>query len=190
MAIVKAADEAVDPRVSFAELEQWPDDGRRYELYDGEVIVVPSPFPRHQRVAQHIGDVLAEYERATGGIVFSIPIDIVFTQFDVLQPDVVFFRKERRHLLNMMQATEVAPDLAVEVLSRSTERRDRGRKMELLARSGVPEYWIVDPIGNVLELYQLQGGSYVLVAVCGEKDQVRSPTLEGLSFDGRRVFEE
>ena len=180
----------VDPRVSFAELCQWPEDGRRYELYDGEVIVVPAPLPRHQRVAQHIGGVLTEYERATGGIVFSVPIDIVLTRFDVLQPDVVFFRKERCHLLNMMQATEVPPDLAVEVLSRSTERRDRGRKMELLARSGVPEYWIVDPIANVLEIYKLQENGYELVAHCGETDQVHSPTLTGLAFDARRVFEE
>ncbi|OFW31315.1 MAG: hypothetical protein A3H97_25165 [Acidobacteria bacterium RIFCSPLOWO2_02_FULL_65_29] len=54
---------AVDPRVSFAELCRWPDDGRRYELYDGEVIVVPAPFPRHQRVGIHIEELLGEYER-------------------------------------------------------------------------------------------------------------------------------
>lgn len=96
---------AVDPRVSFAELQQWPDTGRheRYELYDGEVIVVPAPFPRHQRVARHLGDVLMEYERATGGLVFDVPIDIVLSEHNALQPDVVFFRKERRHLVDQDQ---------------------------------------------------------------------------------------
>jgi Uma2 family endonuclease len=181
---------AVDPRVSFAELCQWPDDGRRYELYDGEVIVVPAPFPRHQRVGNHIESLLREYEAATGGLMLHAPIDIVLTEYDVVQPDVVFFRAERRHLIRAWEATRVPPDLAVEVLSRSTERRDRGRKMELLARSGVPEYWIVDPMENVLEIYQLQGNSYVLTAVCRESDRVDSPTLPGLSFDARRVFEE
>ncbi len=130
--------QAVDPRVSFAELQQWPEDGRRYELYDGEVIVAPAPYPRHQRVAQHVGELLREYELARGGLAFSVPIDIVFTKFDVLQPDVVFFLPERCSLVNMMQAAEVRPDLAVEVLSRSTEARDRGRKMQQLARFGVP----------------------------------------------------
>ncbi|OFW31312.1 MAG: hypothetical protein A3H97_25150 [Acidobacteria bacterium RIFCSPLOWO2_02_FULL_65_29] len=186
MALVKAT----DPRVGFAELKQWPDDGRRYELYDGEVTVVPLPFPRHQRVAQHIGQVLLEYERTTGGIVFSVPIDIVFSPFDVLQPDVVFFRKERRHLLDLMQATEVPPDLAIEVLSRSTEARDRGRKMETFARFGVPEYWIVDPVRNVLEIYELRDGGYLPAGVFGEHDRVVSPTLPGLVFDAARVFAE
>ena len=139
---------AVDPRVSFAELQQWPDDGRRYELYDGEVIVVPSPLARHQRVTLHVVDILVEYERATGGLAFGHPLDILFSEYDVLQPDAVFFRRERRHLVNMMESGQVAPDLAVEVLSRKTARRDRGRKMDTFARFGVVEYWIVDPVEN------------------------------------------
>jgi Uma2 family endonuclease len=186
MALVKAT----DPRVSFAELSRWPDEGRRYELYDGEVIVVPSPFPRHQRVAFNIGELLREYERAAGGIMFCAPIDIVFTEFDVLQPDVVFFRKERRHLLDMMETTQVPPDLVVEVLSRRTEARDRGRKMQLFARFGVPECWIVDPVANLLEIHTLQGSSYVLAGIYSEQEQAHSPTLAGLTFEARRVFEE
>ena len=181
---------AVDPRVSFAELQQWPDDGRRYELYDGEVIVVPAPFPRHQRVLFNTSELLREYERATGGLMLPSPVDIVLSEHNVVQPDVVFFRKERRHLLNMMEATRVPPDLAVEVLSRSTAARDRGRKMELLARFGVPEYWIVDPVENTLEIYALDQGAYALAAVHRQQEQVHSPTLPDLIFDSSRVFEE
>ena len=121
---------ATKSRVTFAELQEWPDDGHRYELYDGEVVVVPSPFPRHQRVLMHVGEILVEYERATGGLVFEAPMDIVFSEHNVVQPDVVFFRQERRHLIDMMAATRAVPDLAVEVLSRSTDTRDRGRKMQ------------------------------------------------------------
>jgi Uma2 family endonuclease len=185
-----AAMKAVDPRVSFAELQRWPDDGRRYELYDGEVIVVPTPFPRHQRVAMHVGEILTEYERATGGIAFHIPIDIVFSEFDVLQPDVVFFRKERRHLLDLMEVTQVPPDLAVEVLSRSTEKRDRGRKMEIFARFGVTEYWIVDPIANTLEIYSNTDSAFVLAGIYVERQEVTSPTLIGLQFNASRLFAE
>jgi Uma2 family endonuclease len=181
---------AVDPRVTFAELQEWPDDGRRYELYDGEVIVVPSPFPRHQRVASNIEEMLREYERAAGGLIFRAPLDIVLSEHNVVQPDVVFFRKERRHVVDMMAATRAAPDLAVEVLSRSTEARDRGRKMQLLARFGVPEYWIVDPVKNTLELYVLRGTAYELVASGDERSAITSPTLPHLTFPAARVFEE
>jgi Uma2 family endonuclease len=163
-----------DTRVTFAELQLWPDDGRRYELYGGEVIVVPMPLPRHQRVAMHVGDIFSAYERLIGGLVFCVPIDIVFSEHNVVQPDVVFFRKERRHVIDMMAATRAAPDLAVEVLSPSTEAHDRGRKMQLLARFGVPEYWIVDPVKNTID----------------EHEDVVSPTLPGLAFPAARVFVE
>jgi Uma2 family endonuclease len=179
-----------DAGVTFAELQEWPDDGRRYELYDGEVVVVPMPFPRHQRVAFHIGEILRDYERRLGGLVFCVPIDIVFSEHNVVQPDVVFFRQERRHVIDMMAATRAAPDLAVEVLSRSTEVRDRGRKMQLLATFGVTEYWIVDPVKNTLEIYVLRGPAYECVAAYDERHEVHSPTVPGLSFPATRVFAE
>jgi len=180
----------VDPRVTFAELAAWPDDGRRYELYDGEVIVVPAPFSRHQRVVANVEDLLREYERTTGGMVVQSPFDVVFSEHNVLQPDVVFFRTERRHLVSVDEATRAAPDLVVEVISRSTEVRDRGRKMEVFARFGVPEYWIVDPIKNTLEVYELSGAEYHLAGTYDDRQRVGSPTLPALSFDTHRLFEE
>jgi Uma2 family endonuclease len=181
---------AEDSRVSFAELQRWPDDGRRYELYNGEAIVVPAPLLRHQRVAIHLEEVLGEYERATGGIMLHSPIDVVLSEFDVVQPDVVFFRQARRHLLDMMEPIRVPPDLVIEVLSRSTEARDRGRKMELFARVGVPEYWIVDPVANALEIYALERRAYVLAAACQVHERACSPTFPDLAVDADRLFEE
>ena len=181
---------ATNQRVSFAELQEWPDDGRRYELYDGEVVVSATPFPRHQRVAHHIGAILDDYERRAGGLVFSVPIDIVFSEHNVVEPDVVYFREERRHVVKMLEVTRAAPDLAVEVLSRSTEKTDRGRKMQLLARFGVPEYWIVDPVKNTIEIYVLRGPAYECVATHDEHQKVHSPTFPDLSFPAARVFVE
>src|SRR5262245_10742696 len=114
-----------DPRVTFAELARWPDDGRQYELYDGEVVVVPSPFPRHQLVALRVSHLLEEYAEARGDLVLASPIDIVLSRHNVVQPDVVFIKRERRHLINMWKAIRIPPDLVVEVLSRKTEMRDR-----------------------------------------------------------------
>ena len=181
---------ATNPRVSFADLERWPEDGRRYELYDGEVYEVPSPFPLHQIASARLHLALAEYVRDHGGIVLYAPLDIVLTEYDVVQPDVVFFRESRRHVIDMMAATRAAPDLAVEVLSRSTAVRDRGRKMQMLARYRVPEYWIVDPVGNTIEIYSLAGDSYRSAGTYAEGDDVESPTLPGLRFPASLIFEE
>ncbi len=180
---------AVDPRVSFAELQQWPDDGRRYELYRrrgdcGSFTAAQASAGR----AAHCRNPPAEYEHAAGGLLFGSPLDIVFSEHNVLQPDVTFFRAERRHVVDMMEPTRFPPDLAVEVLSRSTEARDRGRKMALYARFGVLEYWIVDPVSNELEIYRLEGNGYRLDAVCGAEDSASSPTLHGLTIAGARVF--
>jgi Uma2 family endonuclease len=180
----------VDPRVSFAELCQWPDDGRRYELYDGEVIMVPAPVPRHQLVVIRITGLLLDYAETSGGLALASPIDIAFSDHDVVQPDLVFFRRERRALIDMSQVIRVPPDLAVEALSRSTEARDRGRKMHLFARFGVPEYWIVDPVRNTLEIYGLEARDYALRATFGEHGRAQSPTLPGLTVDADRLFQE
>ena len=110
----------VQPRVSYADLERAPEDGRRYELYDGEVFVVPAPLPRHQVSQQLVLEVLRGYAAQHGGFVVTSPIDIVFSEHDVLQPDVVFFGPARAPLVDIRAPIRHAPDLCVEVLSPST----------------------------------------------------------------------
>src|SRR6185295_11103446 len=92
---------AVHPRVSFAELERWPEDGRRYELYDGEVFEVPSPILLHQVVAGRLYVRLNDYVREHGGIVLFAPLDIVLTDYDVVQPDLLLFTKARQGPLHL-----------------------------------------------------------------------------------------
>jgi len=180
--------QGTDARVTYAELLQWPDDGRQRELHDGEVVVVPAPFPRHQLVASNVEAVLREYANRSHGLMLHAPLDIVLTDHVVLQPDVVYFRRERRVLIKDWEATRAVPDLAVEVLSSRTEPLDRGRKMDLLARFGLPEYWLVDPAKNTLEIHLLRGGAYQCVIEVGERGSVTSPTLPGLSFAAARLF--
>jgi Uma2 family endonuclease len=137
--------QVVKPRVSYTDLLHQPEDGRRYEIYDGEVFVVPSPLPLHQIVADNIGRILHEYSTLHGGLAITAPLDIVFSEHNVLQPDLVFFSRGRRQLVKLDEVIRHAPDLVVEVLSPSTESTDRGRKLQTFARFGVREYWIVDP---------------------------------------------
>ena len=117
---------AAHPRVGYADLERWPEDGRRYELYDGEVYVVPSPLPVHQIVLGRLHTALQQYAAEHGGLVLTAPLDIVLTDSDVVQPDVLFFTAERQHVVRLRRVTREGPDLAIEILSPSTAGNDRG----------------------------------------------------------------
>ncbi len=151
--------QGVQPRVGFTDLLNMPEDGRRYEIYEGELVVVPSPLPRHQLAVLAIVRILDAYVTRRGGIVLTAPLDIELDEYDVVQPDVLFFRAERRHLLQPHIVTRHAPDIAVEVLSPSTASTDRGRKTRTFARYGVPEYWIVDPVLQQIEIHALEDGA-------------------------------
>ncbi len=172
--------QAAIPRVSFADLERWPEDGRRYELYDGEVYVVPSPIPLHQIVSARLYLALEEHTRAYGGVVLYAPLDIVLTDFDVVQPDLIVFTRDRQHLIDPRKVIRHAPDLAIEILSPSTSANDRGRKMQLLARHRVKEYWLVDPDGVTIEVYRLSGERFVLEGTARGGEPVRSALLPEL----------
>jgi Uma2 family endonuclease len=178
----------VRPRVSYADLQRAPEDGRRYELYDGEVFLVPAPIPLHQLVAHRFANLLQAYQTASGGLVFLAPIDVVFSDLDVLQPDVVFFRGGREKLIDLHAPIRAVPDLVVEVLSQSTATTDRGRKMQMFARYGVLEYWLVDPEGETVEIYSLVGGNYALAQTASGLDSACSTILPGLSFGVSALF--
>ena len=178
MAPMKAA----YPRVSFADLERWPEDGRRYELYDGEVYEVPSPLPLHQIASARLHLALTDYVREHGGIVLYAPLDIVLTEYDVVQPDLLLFTRDREGLIDPRKVTRHAPDLAIEILSPSTAGNDRGRKMQLLARHGVREFWLVDPQAVTIEVYWLSGNQFALASTAAGDQPVQSPLLPELSL--------
>jgi Uma2 family endonuclease len=179
----------VRPRMSFADLERLPEDGPRFELYDGVLSEVSAPIPRHQRVAYNAAEALKNYERQAGGLMLSSPIDIVLDDYNVVQPDVVFFARDRAGAIDMHRAIRTSPDLAIEVLSRATAAIDRGKKLRLLARFGVGECWLIDPIANTLWQFELAGEIYQPGPIVTAHDVVSSLTLAELTFPAARLFE-
>jgi Uma2 family endonuclease len=178
--------EAVKPPVSYADLQRMPDDGNRYELYDGELFVVPSPLPRHQIVSQRLFLALAEWTRRRGGTVFHAPFDIVFSEYNVVQPDVIYFGPDAVRRIRPDEHVRFPPDAAFEVLSPSTARNDRGRKRDLMARFRVPEYWVIDPRGRSIEVSRLDDGYAEPVVV--SEGRCASAVIAGFGIDLSELF--
>ena len=123
-------------------------EGDRRELIEGDFYVVPAPSIRHQTVAANLGTLLRERVRRNRlGIILWAPTDVVLSPETVVQPDILFVSNERRGIITEPNVSG-APDLVVEILSPGTEERDRELKLNLYARYGVREYWIVDPGGR------------------------------------------
>jgi Uma2 family endonuclease len=175
--------------MTWSELERLPEDGPRIELYDGEVWVMPSATVAHQRVALNTAILFREYERRAGGEVAIAPLDVIFSEKNVVQPDVLYFVKERVHLLDEAKRPRHRPDVVVEILSPATESNDKGRKLRMFARYEVPEYWMVDIDERAIEIRSLRGDFYVVTVKASGDDEVTSPLLPDFSFPLSRVFE-
>ena len=162
MAGVKAAQEARELRGSGAMARGWPP---RTSPHNGEVFEIPSPILLHQFILGRLHLVLSAYVQAHGGSVFVAPVDIVLSDYDVVQPDVLLFMPEREHLLDMRTATRHAPDLAIEILSPGTSsRNDRGRKLRLFERHRVQEYLAGRARRAIRRVYRLSGTRLALTS--------------------------
>ena len=132
-----------------------PDDGNRYECIGGRLYVTPAPVTRHQRVLMRLWSALLRILVDSGrGEVFCVPLLVEFPGTDDrVQPDLLFVSDERRAIILERQVLG-APDLVVEILSPSTAHRDRGIKLDLYARRGVRQYWIVDPGDDSVDVWR------------------------------------
>jgi Uma2 family endonuclease len=139
-----------------ADLETMPDDGHRYELIDGALIVTPAPAPRHQRAVVELCYLLRSHCPAELEVMVA-PLDVALSDDSVLQPDLLVAR--RADFTDRDLPT--APQLAVEVLSPSTRRIDRMLKYARYEAAGCPSYWIVDPDEPALTVFELRDGRYV-----------------------------
>lgn len=159
----------------------------RYEIVAGQPFLMsPAPRPEHQLVVVALASEFRRLLQGSSCRAYVAPIDVKLSETDVVQPDVVVVcRPEQRRPTHL----EGPPALVVEVLSESTRRHDLVRKMELYARSGVPEYWVVTPRPSMLQIFTLDDQGYRLAATCADQGDVHSPTLPQLALDLATVFD-
>lgn len=180
--------ERIPVKLTYADYLTWSDDGRRYELYEGELQMVPSPSVRHQRLCRNLELLLGVFvSRHQRGEVLHAPLDVVFSEDIFVQPDILFVSQERGHIIGS-QHIAGAPDLVVEVLSPGTEPRDRTYKLQLYCRYGVREYWLVDPETETVEVLALSLDGAQLEGRYGADDIVSSQVLAGLQFRVREIL--
>ncbi len=168
-------------KLDYSDLQGTPDDRLRYELARGDILVTPSPSPRHQRISKRLYRQLEEYfETRSLGEVFYAPIDLILTQRDVFVPDLVVVTNPS-HISK--RGIESAPALVVEILSPSTRKQDRGVKARRYAELGIEHYWIVDPERSCLECHRLAGRSFQPLVEAQGDATLEHPSWDGLVID-------
>ena len=175
-------------RLTYEDYANMPDD-ERYELINGELIMAAAPNEPHQEFSMRLGwQFIPAVERGLGKV-YAAPFDVVLSEYDVVQPDLLFVLRENAHIITGANV-QGAPDLVVEILSPSTARRDWNEKRDLYAKYGVKELWIADPDERVVWVMTLRDGVYGEAVMYGDTQTFSSPTLAGVTIDLRKVFEE
>lgn len=178
-------------RWTTRDLELLPENGDRYEIIDGELLVTRAPHWKHQKTCVRIAAALDAWSQTTGlGEAVPGP-GIIFSDANNVIPDVVWGSHERLALLlDDAGHLTAAPELIVEVLSPGTEnqRRDRDLKLRLYSARGAQEYWIIDWQAQQLEVYRRERGVLQLVATLFAKDELTSPLLPGFAFHVAQLF--
>jgi len=169
------------PKLDYSDLEATPEDGKRYELVEGALLVTPSPSPMHQRILKRLGLLLIGFfEKRSIGEVFMAPTDLILNKHDVLVPDLLVVAEPGQV---SKRGIEGPPLLVVEILSPSTRKQDRGVKARRYAALGVRHYWIVDPTRKRLACFRATSGVFRLIAQGRGSSLLEHPDFAGLEID-------
>jgi Uma2 family endonuclease len=175
--------------LTYEEYRALPEDGNRYEVVEGELVMTAAPIVEHQRVSRNLQFILDSYIRASNwGELFSAPIEVFLGEEDFVQPDLVCVSRARQEIIKEKNI-EGAPDLIVEILSPTTTRTDRVVKAKVYARRQVPHYWIVDPVAHTLEAFQWENGSYRLAAANAENETFQPGLFPTLTISLAKLWE-
>ena len=143
--------------LTLADLEAMPDDGRRYELIGGAIVMTPAPGVDHQRVSRRLQRLLEDAWPEME--IFNSPIDLDLPEEQRVQPDLVAVERGRTG-----RRLSLPVPLVVEIVSPGSQTNDRVTKRATYAAAGIPAYWIVDPDGGIVTRFVLEGAEYRVAA--------------------------
>lgn len=178
-------------RLTYDDFVHFPDDGMRHELIDGEHYVTPSPNLKHQRILGNLYQQIRNHLDAHPiGEAFLSPFDVVFTDFDVVEPDLLYMSRDRAATILTEKHVRGAPELVVEIGSPGTRTRDETIKRRLYERAGVSEYWFVDPDVDVVRVYRPEDGRFGKATELTREsgDVLTTSLLPGLEMPLARIF--
>jgi Uma2 family endonuclease len=178
--------------MTYEDYVALPDDGNRYEVIEGELCLVPAPNRKHQRITLKLAVFLSNFvDPQHLGEVYVSPFDVRLSDINVVQPDLLYVSNGRLDIMSDAGAMG-APDLAVEVLSTSTRRRDEVTKLRLYENFGVDEYWIVDASRVAVRIHRRLRNKLALVSELLNEDGVTltTPLLPGLAIPLAAIFED
>jgi Uma2 family endonuclease len=178
-------------KLTYDDFVLFPDDGLRHELIDGEHYVTLSPNTKHQKVLGNMHLLIGTWLRAHPlGEAFLAPFDVVFTPFDVVEPDLLYMSNERAAEILTDANVQGVPELVVEIGSPSTRKRDETVKRLLYERAGVSEYWVVDPELDVIRVYRRDGERFARPAELSAEagDVLTTTLLPGLALQLVDIF--
>jgi len=168
----------------------FPDDGKRHELIDGEHIVSPSPFTKHQRILKQLFYALEHFLREHSlGDVFIAPIDVVLSDTDVVEPDLLFIASEHASIITAKHIMGV-PDLVAEIISTGSRKTDEIIKRRLYEQYGVKEYWIIDPELESVKVYRMRDTGFIRAEELSAKNggALTTPLLPELTIPLSDIF--
>lgn len=179
------------PLMTVADLECTPEDGKRYEVIEGELFVSSGPSIYHQLTVHRLQVNLQRFldEHPLGILVPGA--GIIFDEYTGVIPDLIFVSRERWPQVVSGERLTGVPDLVIEVLSPGVEntRRDRVLKRQVCGKFGVPEYWIVDLQARTVEQYRLSEHGLELIATLSDADEIASPLLPGFRLSVEKIFD-
>lgn len=175
-------------QLTYADYVLFPDDGLRHEIIDGEHYVTASPATRHQRIAGNLHYLIRGYlENHPTGEVFMAPFDVLLSSFDIVVPDLVYVSSERAHLITSKNL-QGAADLVIEILSPSTRPGDERLKRDLYERSGVEEYWLVDPERDTIDVFMRVDVAFEKPVHYTRDQMLKTALLPGLELAVNRIL--
>ena len=178
-------------KLTYDDYLLFPDDGLRHELIDGEHYVSPTPNLRHQGISGAFHLLIATWlESHPHGRIFYAPLGVVFSLFDVVEPDLLYLSAVRAAEAAKGDYVHVVPELVVEILSKGTRKRDETIKRQLYERAGVEEYWLVDPRADAIRVLRRRGERFGPAIELSREagDVLTTPLLPGLEMPLARIF--